>query len=70
MVESTREVLGQDWPRDEVVLGTRLGDLVADFATISSLTIPYARLPRRLGAYAEEFPRWADVADQTPRRCC
>ena len=35
--------------------------------TIGSFAVPYARLPRRLGAYAEEFPRWADFAGQTPQ---
>ena len=35
--------------------------------TIGSLAVPYARLPRRLGAYSEEFPRWADFAGETPQ---
>ncbi|BBZ31191.1 hypothetical protein MMAD_56800 (plasmid) [Mycolicibacterium madagascariense] len=55
-----------EWWRDPALLSTRLGDLVPNFDTIGSFTIPYTRLPRRLGSYAEEFPRWADVADQTP----
>lgn len=61
------ELLHPDWWRDQTLLSTRLRDLVADFDTIGSFTIPYTRLPRRLGTYAEEFPRWADVADQTPQ---
>ncbi|WP_232076852.1 winged helix-turn-helix domain-containing protein [Mycobacterium gallinarum] len=56
-----------DWWRNQAILSTRLRDLVAGFDSIGSFTIPYARLPRRLGAYAEDFPRWADVADQTPQ---
>ncbi|AFM20078.1 hypothetical protein Mycch_5404 (plasmid) [Mycolicibacterium chubuense NBB4] len=55
-----------EWWRDPTLLSTRLRDLVPDFDTIGPFTIPYTRLPRRLGKYAEEFPRWADVADQTP----
>lgn len=37
------------------------------FDSIGSFTIPYARLPRRLGAHAERFPRWADIAHLTPQ---
>lgn len=47
-------------------MGARLRELVPDFDTIGPFAIPYTRLPRRLGTYAEEFPRWADVAEQTP----
>ena len=54
------------WWDDPILLSSRLSDLVSDFDTIGEFTIPYARLPRRLGTYAEEFPRWTDVADQTP----
>jgi hypothetical protein len=46
---------------------TSLRELVAGFDEIAAVRIPYARLPRRLGAYAQEFPRWSDVADQTPQ---
>ena len=46
---------------------TPLRELVAGFGEIAALPIPYARLPRRLGAYAQEFPRWSDVAGQTPQ---
>ncbi|MFN8090275.1 MAG: hypothetical protein U0R81_15125 [Mycobacterium sp.] len=59
--------LDPDWWRNQTPLSTRLRDLVPGFDSISSFTIPYTRLPRRLGAYAEDFPRWADVADQTPQ---
>lgn len=59
-------LLHTDWWRDSTLMSTRLRDLVAGFDTIEPFAIPYARLPRRLGTYAEEFPRWADVADQTP----
>ena len=55
-----------EWWRDPTLLSTRLRDLVPDFDTIGSFTIPYTRLPRRMGTYSEEFPRWADVAEQTP----
>lgn len=55
-----------EWWRDPTLLSTRLRDLVPGLDTIGSFTIPYTRLPRRLGSYAEEFPRWADVAGQTP----
>ncbi|MCH9731726.1 MAG: winged helix-turn-helix domain-containing protein [Actinomycetia bacterium] len=55
-----------DWWRTEGRLDSPLGDLVAGLDAIASLAIPYARLPPRLGACAEVFPRWADVADQTP----
>jgi hypothetical protein len=44
-----------------------LRELAVGFGEIAALPIPYARLPRRLGAYAQEFPRWSDVADQTPQ---
>lgn len=60
------ELLDPEWWRCETTLHTRLRDLVPGFGSICSFTIPYARLPRRLSAYAKEFPRWADVADQTP----
>lgn len=49
-------LLDPDWWRSERVLSTPLRDLVSGFDSIGSFTIPYARLPRRLGAYAEEFP--------------
>ena len=61
------ELMGPNWWRTEAILAARLRDLVAGLDSIGAFTIPYARLPRRLGAYAEEFPRWADVADQTPQ---
>ncbi|GJF09943.1 hypothetical protein NGTWS0302_16660 [Mycolicibacterium cyprinidarum] len=61
--------LESEWWRSPAVLGAQLSDLVAGLDSVSSLPIPYARLPRRLGLYAEEFPRWADVADQTPKHC-
>jgi hypothetical protein len=61
------DFLGSDWWRTDAILGTRLRDLVAGLDSIGPFSIPYARLPRRLGAYAEEFPRWADLAGQTPQ---
>lgn len=36
---------------------TPLRELVAGFGEITALPIPYARLPRRLAAHAQEFPR-------------
>ena len=59
--------LEADWWRNPAVLGARLSDLVAGLESVGSSPIPYARLPRRLGIYAGEFPRWADVAGQTPQ---
>ncbi|MBU8834206.1 hypothetical protein [Mycolicibacterium goodii] len=61
------DLLDPQWWRCETTLSTRLRDLVPGFGSISSFAIPYTRLPRRLGAYANDFPRWADVADQTPQ---
>jgi hypothetical protein len=61
------ELLGPDWWRTEAILVAQLRDLLPGLDSIGSFAIPFARLPRRLGAYAEEFPRWADVASQTPQ---
>jgi hypothetical protein len=55
------------WCTAEETQYTPLGELVAGFGEIAPLQIPYARLPRRLGAYAQEFPRWSDLAGQTPQ---
>ncbi|MCH9731477.1 MAG: winged helix-turn-helix domain-containing protein [Actinomycetia bacterium] len=55
-----------DWWRTEDRLDTALGDLIAGLDSVGSLAVPYARLPPRLGTYAKEFARWADVAGQTP----
>jgi hypothetical protein len=66
-VKTTDDLLEQDWWRNQTLLSTRLRELVPGFDSISAFTIPYTRLPRRLGTYAREFPRWADVADQTPQ---
>ena len=46
-------------------IDTPLADLVEDFDTIAAGAVPYARLPRRFSDYADEFVRWADLADQT-----
>ncbi len=59
--------LESGWWRMPEILGARLEDLVAGLDGVGSLVIPYARLPRRPSTYAEEFPRWADVAGQTPQ---
>lgn len=48
------------------ILGTALCDLIEDMDSIAQFAIPYSRLPRKLGRYADRFPRWADVARQTP----
>lgn len=61
------ELVDPQWWRCETTLNTHLRDLVPGFDSISSFPIPYTRLPRRLGAYANDFPCWADVADQTPQ---
>ena len=60
-------VLSENWSHDPTVLDTRLRDLVPSLHTVSSVAIPYARLPRRLSTHAEKFPRWGDVANQTPQ---
>lgn len=64
---SIDQPLSADWWRDQTILATHLRDLVADLDSIGSFTVPYTRLPRRCGMYAEEFPRWADLASQTPQ---
>jgi len=56
------ELMGPNWWRTEAILAARLRDLVAGLDSIGAFTIPYARLPRRLATYADEFPRWADVS--------
>ncbi|HEX7826533.1 MAG TPA: hypothetical protein VF477_16645, partial [Mycobacterium sp.] len=66
-MDPTEELLDPGWWRSAKLLSTPLRDLVAGFDSIAALTIPYARLPRRLGGYAQEFPRWSDIADQTPQ---
>lgn len=66
-VNGPDELLGPDWWRTEANLVAQLRDLVPGLDSIGSFAIPFARLPRRLGAYAAEFPRWADVASQTPQ---
>ncbi|GJF09584.1 hypothetical protein NGTWS0302_14330 [Mycolicibacterium cyprinidarum] len=59
-------VLEPDWWRRKEILGISLRDLIVGLDDVGSLPIPYARLPRRWSIYAEEFPRWVDVTDQTP----
>jgi hypothetical protein len=59
--------LGPNWERTGEIVGARLSDLIAGLDSIGSFAIPYARLPRRLGVYSADFPRWADVAGQTPQ---
>lgn len=59
--------LEAEWWRTDEMLGISLRDLIARLDDVGELPIPYARLPRRLGSYSEEFPRWVDVAGQTPR---
>jgi hypothetical protein len=46
--------------RTEAPQVAQLRDLVPGLDSIGSFAIPFARLPRRLGA-------WADVASQTPQ---
>ena len=55
-----------DWWNTEDNAATPLRHLIAGMDEIGSLMIPYARLPRRLGAYAQEFPQWSDIAGQSP----
>ena len=58
--------LPEDWWRDESVLASAFPELIPGFDSIGSFAVPYARLPPRLSAYAHEFPKWADLGDQTP----
>lgn len=55
------------WERSTEVLRAPLRDLIAGLDSVGSFAVPYARLPRKCGAYASEFPHWADLADQTPQ---
>lgn len=56
-----------DWWNTEQTEHTQLSELVAGLDEVSSLPIPYGRLPRRAyNVYAQEFPRWSDIAGQTP----
>lgn len=59
-------VLPPAWMQTDDILGTALCDLIEDMDSIAQFAIPYTRLPRKLGRYADRFPRWADVARQTP----
>jgi hypothetical protein len=59
-------VLPPAWSQADEILGTALCDLIENMDTISPFAIPYTRLPRKLSRYAERFPRWTDVARQTP----
>lgn len=68
-MDSIDKPLDADWWRDQTILSTKLRDLVEGFDSISSFAVPYARLPRRLGAYAEEFPRWATLPARPHRHC-
>lgn len=59
--------LGSGWERTDAIVAARLSDLIAGLDSVGSFAVPYARLPRRLGTYSADFPRWADVAGQTPQ---
>lgn len=59
--------LSPDWWRNEAILTTPLRDLVDGLDTVGSSAIPYAQLPRRMSAYADEAPQWAHVAHLTPQ---
>ncbi len=54
------------WPICPELADTPLSELVPGFDTIADLDVPYARLPRRLGLYAERFGRWSDLAGESP----
>jgi hypothetical protein len=64
------ELMGPNWWRTEAILAARLRDLVAGLDSIGAFTIPYARLPRRLATYADEFPRWQTSLTKPHRHCC
>ena len=55
-----------DWWNTEETEHTPLRNLIESMDEIAQLPVPYARLPRRLTAYAQEFPRWSDIAGQSP----
>jgi hypothetical protein len=59
-------VLAPAWSEADEILGTALCDLIKDMDTIASFAVPYARLPKKLSRYADRFPRWTDLARQTP----
>ena len=59
--------LDADWERTVEITGASMCDLIAGLDSVGTFAVPYARLPRRLGTYAAEFPCWADYANQTPR---
>lgn len=54
----------QDW-LDEIA-DRPLTDLVEGLELVSSQSIPYAHLPRRLSIYSTELVRWSDVSAETP----
>lgn len=59
-------VLPPAWSETDEILGTPLCDLIENMDTIGPFAIPYTRLPRKLSLYAGRFPRWTDLARQTP----
>lgn len=58
-------MLATGWHRDSDTLTSTVRTVVKHLDTIETYAIPYARLPRKLSRYADRFPRWNDVADQT-----
>lgn len=59
--------LESEWWRSPENLGAQLRDLVAglDRRRLGAHSVRAATA--RPGIYAEEFPQWTDVADQTPK---
>ena len=55
------------WWRTDAAMDTPLRLLISELDTVGNCPLPYARLPRRLSLYAEQFPRWHDIAAESPR---
>ncbi len=70
--DDTRRQAGRwpNWWRTEAILAARLRDLVAGLDSIGAFTIPYARLPRRLATYADEFLGGQTSLTKPHRHCC
>lgn len=55
------------WWRTDAEMVTPLRVLIPELDTVGDYPLPYARLPRRLSLYAEQFRRWSDIAAESPR---
>lgn len=59
-------VLPPAWSQADDILRTALYDLLENMDSIGPYAVPYTRLPKKFSLYADRFPRWADLARQTP----